>query len=136
MMLLEITHRMDAIKQAIVDLEAEELAKSAELGRKLVGIVPEGSEFTSLAVQIKDVSEKLTALRDELHTLGGEYKQRIFELTCFTCATVNSDGSRFCEECGAKLGEPPREYCMQCHTMNGQNMKFCGECGAKLTEIA
>jgi RNA polymerase subunit RPABC4/transcription elongation factor Spt4 len=128
----EIKAKSEATAEQIARLEQAELASLAELGRKLLPGLSDSSEHASLASSIKDMGTKLATLRREKSLLDEEYKQQLAALTCFVCKAVSPTGSRFCEECGGKLGEPPREYCKSCGTMNGPNLKFCGECGARL----
>ncbi len=45
---------------------------------------------------------------------------------CPTCAAVNAETSRFCENCGAGLGQA----CAACGYECGPAAKFCGGCGA------
>ena len=128
----EIKKKSDDVANQIVGLEQAELALLAELGRKLLPELSGDSEHSPLAADIREVGAKLTKLRQEKSALDEEYKKQLAALTCFACKKVNQASSRFCEECGRKLGEPPREYCRSCGTLNGSNLKFCGECGAKL----
>jgi len=128
----EMKAKLGEIAGKITELEQSELKLYAELGKKLLPTLADDSENGELVSNIKETGEKLTALRREQSDLEIEKNRHIAELTCFTCKTVNTEGSTFCEECGAKLGEKPKEYCEACGTMNRQGQKFCGECGAKL----
>jgi len=47
-------------------------------------------------------------------------------VTCPTCNAVNPAGTRFCLECGTRLGE----QCQSCGAARVGEAKFCGECGA------
>ncbi len=51
---------------------------------------------------------------------------------CPKCGTANRDGSRFCNECGQKLGGPTRVKCARCGAMNPVQSAFCSECGGQL----
>src|SRR5713226_5092570 len=50
-------------------------------------------------------------------------------MRCAQCAHENSQGVKFCGECGARLQSP----CPACGVANPPANKFCGECGAPLT---
>ena len=44
----------------------------------------------------------------------------------------NPEGSKFCNECGAKRPEAPSGKCPKCGFENPEGSKFCNECGEKL----
>lgn len=49
---------------------------------------------------------------------------------CPKCGAENQQGTKFCSECGAKLGGNPK--CPSCGLENEPGAKFCNDCGAKL----
>jgi hypothetical protein len=51
---------------------------------------------------------------------------------CPKCGTANRDGSRFCNECGERLGTQTRLRCPDCGTYNPLQSVFCSECGGSL----
>lgn len=55
---------------------------------------------------------------------------------CPSCGTVNSEGTKFCQDCGTKLEAPtpvPAENaCPNCRAVNDTGVKFCRECGGRL----
>ncbi len=55
---------------------------------------------------------------------------------CPSCGTVNSEGTKFCQDCGTKLEAPtpvPAENaCPNCGAVNDTGVKFCRECGGRL----
>lgn len=55
---------------------------------------------------------------------------------CPECGTANRDGSRFCNECGQKLGAFTRVKCPACGAMNPVQHAFCSECGGRLLPAA
>ena len=132
MALEEMKSRIDEITGQIAGLEQAENNSYAELGRKVLPNVAEDSEYSDFVARIKEITGKKTGLADEQAGLEAEYRRRLELCTCFTCKTVNTEGATFCEECGAKLGVKPREYCEACGHMNSKEQKFCGECGTKL----
>lgn len=107
----------------------------AELGRELYPALAEG-EYAQLAEKIRTAEASLLALNSEQSAMENEYRRQTETATCFYCRTLNADDAVFCEECGKRLGEKPREYCEACGTMNNPGQKFCGECGAKLKDMA
>ena len=51
---------------------------------------------------------------------------------CSNCGTANRDGSRFCNDCGAKLPSGTSVRCPQCGTPNSPSDSFCEKCGNRL----
>src|ERR1700721_3639587 len=50
-------------------------------------------------------------------------------MTCSTCGTDNRPGSKFCKQCGAKLGW----VCSNCGEPVEADASFCSECGAAVS---
>jgi hypothetical protein len=128
-----------AIAEETAALEARRLKALADIGEKALPELRGNPAYAELAEAADEIEGSISALRvreaellAKIEQLEKEEKERIAKLTCYSCKMVNADDSRFCERCGAKLGEPPREYCVPCGTMNQPSMKFCGECGSKL----
>ena len=56
---------------------------------------------------------------------------------CPNCGTANRDGSKFCNECGARLATPATGIaCPECGTFNPVTRLFCQKCGARLVTVA
>ncbi|MDO4543114.1 MAG: zinc ribbon domain-containing protein [Clostridia bacterium] len=54
---------------------------------------------------------------------------------CPSCNAVNPQGTKFCRECGSRMGapEPPKpKVCPNCGTTVEAGIKFCGNCGTKV----
>ena len=130
----ELKANIDQVTQQIVDLVLLIQNSYAELGRELYPMLANG-EYAELTEKIKTAETNLSALKNEQAEMEIEYRRQTENATCFYCKTLNADDAVFCEECGKRLGEKPREYCEACATMNNPGQKFCGECGAKLKEL-
>lgn len=129
----ELKINIDGITEKISNLENSATQLYTDLGKKVLPDLPEDA-YPEIVAQIKETENNLTGLRFEKNSLEEEYQKIIIASTCFYCKAVNSEGAVFCEECGKKLGEKPKEYCEACGNMNNPGQKFCGECGAKLAE--
>ena len=52
-------------------------------------------------------------------------------MKCQACGHANSEGRKFCSECGVSLLQELK--CPKCGTAFEEGEKFCGECGTNLT---
>lgn len=141
--IVRIDEMLAAIAGEIESYQMQRLTVFAEIGERLLpelGDRPEFSELVNLsestAERIETLKRQAAGMLEDKERLEKEEREKLAARTCYICGTVNEEGAKFCESCGSKLGEPPREYCKACGTMNPAGMKFCGECGAKLEEIA
>ena len=130
----ELKINIDWAAQQITELTSAIHNAYAELGKELYPMLANG-EYAELTEKIKTAETNLSTLESEKSEMEIEYRRQTENATCFYCKTLNADDAVFCEECGKRLGEKPREYCDVCATMNNPGQKFCGECGAKLKEL-
>ena len=114
----------------------------AEIGEKALPEIREKADFVDLTAKLDEVEKQAEAIQERTEKIREEKekyeraeKERLARYTCPACQKVNAEGAGFCEECGHKVGELPREFCKVCCTMNQKGLKFCGECGTKLDEI-
>ena len=134
--------------KAIAEAEAEaEAIKSrrleilAGIGEKALPEIDGKPEFADLLAQLDEAEKqaeelvvRMAKIQEEKIKFERAEKERVARYTCVACRNVNNENSRFCEECGGKVGDLPREFCKICCTLNYQSLKFCGECGAKLED--
>ena len=60
-------------------------------------------------------------------------------IVCPSCGTTNSEGPKFCQNCGNKLEipaptEPGKRFCSACGTEVAPGVKFCPQCGQKMEQ--
>ena len=60
-------------------------------------------------------------------------------IVCPSCGTTNSEGTKFCQNCGNKLEipaptEPGKRFCSACGTEVAPGVKFCPQCGQKMEQ--
>ena len=137
----DIKEQLTAVKEELAAAEEKKLIAFAEFGELALPELKNNPAFAGSAANleniladIKTLSDRETELIAEQAKAEREEKEQLIKRTCFLCKTVNPDDAKFCESCGGKLGELPREYCEACCTVNPPGLKFCGECGAKLKE--
>lgn len=53
---------------------------------------------------------------------------------CRECNTPNTPGSKFCNNCGARLPLGTNLICPNCETSNPRNRVFCDNCGTRLVK--
>ncbi|MDE3088418.1 MAG: zinc-ribbon domain-containing protein [Chloroflexota bacterium] len=54
---------------------------------------------------------------------------------CVHCGTQNRDGSKFCNNCGARFVQEAGLRCPMCSTPNQVESVFCSNCGARLVPL-
>ena len=54
------------------------------------------------------------------------------EIKCPECNYSNTPGSKFCNNCGAKLPLSTHILCPNCSTSNTRDRVFCDNCGSRL----
>ena len=74
--------------------------------------------------------QKLNAAKTEAEEKERREKEAMAERTCSQCGHENPEGTKFCQECGNKLGV--QNLCPSCGAANAAGVKFCQECGTKL----
>lgn len=121
----------------ISDLEKQEFEIYAEIGRQAYEANPDRwpqAERLKLARANLDAAK---ARRDALER-EQQAEQKLRQaaeaaLVCPNCDYQNPEGTKFCQECGTKLGlsTPAILRCAGCGAELAPGTRFCGECGAK-----
>lgn len=133
----------------MTELEGKKNAALAELGQAAYEMVKSNTwnreMLIPLCSAVDDAEALLNSKRAELEKAqkAAEEKQRLekeklAERTCPECGEVNPEGTKFCQNCGHKLGakKSAANVCKACGAVNEPNTRFCGECGAKLDAYA
>jgi DNA repair exonuclease SbcCD ATPase subunit len=117
------------------DLQQRETELYAEIGRQAVA--QNSGQYPELESKLRLVQANLSEAQTQLKTAQEEKEhkeqeeQRLEEqCTCTVCGYRNSEGVKFCQECGAKLGA--NALCPSCGAKLTPGVRFCGECGARL----
>jgi membrane protease subunit (stomatin/prohibitin family) len=123
----------------ISDLQNRELELYAEIGRKVLPSIKNQAEYSDLIAELNFTRKKLQTAQDELkaaQNVKTEQEQREQEQlksrTCPNCDTVNPEGVKFCQECGARLNLSTKVKCQGCGAEFPAGTRFCGECGSQL----
>jgi len=69
------------------------------------------------------------ANQEQQQNQGGQTSPQTQTVPCPTCGKPNSAGTKFCNDCGAKMGAS-QVPCVKCGAELREGAKFCSECGA------
>ncbi len=123
----------------ISELQNRVLELYAKIGQKAFPIIKDQAEYSDLVAELSFTQKKLQTAQDELkaaQNVKTEQEQKEQDLlrsrTCPNCDTVNPEGVKFCQECGAKLNLSTKVKCQGCGAEFPTGTRFCGECGSQL----
>jgi uncharacterized OB-fold protein len=141
--------QLTIVQGEVMELEGKKREVLAELGQATYDMVKSNTlnneKLLSLCTKVDEAESQLNLKRAELEKSqrAAEEKKREEEAklasrTCPSCGEVNPEGTRFCQNCGSKLGieKPSGNVCKACGAANSPESRFCGECGAKLEPAA
>lgn len=120
----------------ISDLKKQETELYAQIGRQ---VLAKGDvQFPELESKLRLVHENMSVAQEKLKNAQTEKDAREAakraedeKLTCPQCGSRNPDDTKFCQECGAKLGAMK---CRGCGVELAPGTRFCGECGTRVEE--
>lgn len=126
----------------IKELKEKQEKVYANLGRQLFN----RNQHTEAAAELDLLERNIRILEEKLAQTKGEQEaaekkkaeeeaQRKAEeerRTCSACGFVNPEGTKFCQECGARINTASeKRICNSCGAEVPAGVRFCGECGAK-----
>jgi ribosomal protein L40E len=130
------------LKSELSDLTGKQNEVLARIGREAFDAHRQSGkypEFAAMFAQADAIQTQIDAKQAEADQAvkAAELKQQaeqqaLRERTCPGCGAENEPGTKFCRECGAKLGAPAASFCPQCGAKSEPGRRFCGECGAQL----
>ena len=119
----------------VSDLKKQEENLYTEIGKKAVQQYGLDS-FGEMANRMRLIQSNLAAAEAKLKEAQGAAaekeraeKEAKAGRTCPACGHENPEGTKFCQECGGKLGGAK---CPSCGAECGPGVKFCNECGTRL----
>jgi hypothetical protein len=123
------------------DMEAKKQEVFAKIGSAVYeanqkGRYPEFAEACEEAAQIdKQMGRKRAEVQEAQQAAQAQKQAQEQEMdarTCKSCGHENPPGTKFCQECGGKLGAAASAKCPKCGLVNAPGTKFCGDCGTRL----
>jgi len=118
----------------ISELEQQEAELFAEIGRQAYeenpAAWPQDEKLRLIRSNLEAAREKLAALQEDKRAKEAAQAAARNETLCPSCGFQNPEGTKFCQECGAKL-RAQRTRCAGCGADLAPNARFCGECGMK-----
>jgi ribosomal protein L40E len=118
------------------DLKTQESTVFMEIGKLAYaqnpGAFPEQrNKLELIQANLSAAESKLTAKQQEIKAAELARKEADERSCCPNCGTQNPEGVKFCQECGAKLGQK-KAFCTECGQENPPGTRFCGNCGKQL----
>ena len=86
----------------------------------------QAEKLNLVQMNIADAEEKLGLAKQQKSEAEQAKKTADAASCCPACGHQNPEGTRFCQECGGKLGGL---VCTQCGAALSPGTRFCGECG-------
>ena len=123
----------------INELQNREQELYAKIGEKVLPSIKDQAEYSELIAELNYTQNKLKTVKDELaaaQNLKSEQdrieQEQQQSRTCPNCETLNPEGVKFCQECGARLNLSTKVKCLECGAEFPNGTRFCGECGRQL----
>ncbi len=128
----------------LAELKVKEEKLYAQIGRSAVEAY--GLDvFADYADELRLVQSNIVAAQEKVDILEREKEEAenaaraeeearraaIEPYICPNCGYENSEGMKFCNECGTKLGSQ-KTFCTSCGAELQNGARFCGECGQKM----
>ncbi|MDR0918334.1 MAG: zinc ribbon domain-containing protein [Oscillospiraceae bacterium] len=124
-----------AAQTELDDLKSQESEILLEIGRKAYENNPsdweQDGKLKLIRQNIATAQATLDKAKSEKENVEAEKKAQTDAVTCPDCGHVNPDGTKFCQECGSKLGAAAKTFCTGCGMELAPGTRFCGGCGAK-----
>ena len=124
------------LQTEVSDLKKQETDLYTEIGRQAAaryGLESFGEAARRMGLiraNLADAEGRLAAAQREKEARESADQAARAQHTCPKCGHENPQGTRFCQECGAKLGE--KNLCPSCGQENPLGTRFCGGCGSRL----
>jgi ribosomal protein L40E len=117
------------------DLQKQEDEILLEIGRQAYESNPsawaQDGKLQLIRQNMSIAQATLDKAKSDQESAEAEKKALDSARTCSNCGHVNPEGTKFCQECGTKIGAPEKTFCTSCGAELAPGTRFCGSCGAK-----
>jgi len=110
-----------------------EIGKAAIEAHGLDSFGPLANKMRLIDANLAEAEQRLADAQGEAEAKERAEKEALAGRTCPSCGHENPEGTRFCQECGAKLGAQ-KNMCPSCGSENDAGVKFCNQCGTRLQQ--
>jgi hypothetical protein len=124
-----------AVQSELSDLKKQELELLAEIGRQAFEASPnswaQSPKLKLLRENIASLEAEANAAKAAQEAAEAAKEAQEAQTRCPECGHVNPEGTKFCQECGSKVGPAGKKHCTSCGAQLSPGIRFCGECGAR-----
>ena len=116
---------IDGVSRKIGEFYYEQYIAGANMPEELAELFTEIDGYNATIEEAKAEIERIKSENASVAVASAG-------LTCVSCVCgkENAAGTKFCQECGAKLEVADKRVCT-CGAEIAPGVRFCGECGAK-----
>ncbi|MDR0964401.1 MAG: zinc ribbon domain-containing protein [Clostridium sp.] len=124
-----------ATQAELADLQKQEAEIYTEIGRIAYAQNPSGypqsAKLALIQANIEQTTQELNSAKQAKEQEEAQKNAQTAAVTCTQCGHVNPEGTKFCQECGGKLGVSAKTFCSTCGAQLETGTRFCGACGAR-----
>lgn len=119
----------------VSDLKTQEKDLLAEIGKAAYEQNPDGwpqsEKIKLIRMNLADAEKSLNQVEQQQQQAQAAQAASDAATTCPSCGFKNPEGTKFCQECGAKLeAAAGPKFCSSCGAQLEPGTRFCGSCGA------
>lgn len=128
--LLNAQAEVNDLKSKLTDVYAE-IGKIAFEKYRSVEFAEYADKVRLLQSSLTTAEKALESAQQKKEEAEQAEREKAERETCPNCGAHNPEGTKFCLECGSKLGVLRKNICSSCGAKLADDVRFCGECGAK-----
>jgi len=126
--------KLFSAQSELADLQKQESEILLEIGRQAYeqnpSVWPQDAKLKLIKQNIAAAQGVLNAAKQAQEQAEAGKKAEEAKGRCSSCGYKNTDGVKFCQECGTPLAVAGPKYCTSCGAEISPGVRFCGECGA------
>ena len=123
-----------AAQSELAELQKQESDILLDIGRQAYGQNPsawaQDAKLKLIKQNILATQAAINAAKQAQEQAEAEKKAEDAKGRCANCGYKNTEGVKFCQECGTPLAATGVKHCITCGVELAPGVRFCGECGA------